>query len=93
MIFETKKIVGDSKDKLGKHAFRIKIPDAEDDDDSAFKLACKLKHLHIEDLPEEESEDDAFTDSEDEELSYTQSPIPDDTKCKCSEHYFCWYYN
>ena len=71
---------GDSKDKLGKKAFRLKVAGTEDD--LGKILSKKLSRLHIEDNRPEESDDDAFSDSEDEELSYTQSPVPDDTKRK-----------
>ncbi|XP_008192840.1 translation initiation factor eIF2B subunit epsilon isoform X2 [Tribolium castaneum] len=73
----------EEKDKLGKKAFRLKL---ETDDDDLGALSRKLSQLHIGDSPVEESEDEAFTDSEDEELSYTQSPVPDDTKCKFQRH-------
>ncbi|KAJ3658200.1 hypothetical protein Zmor_009954 [Zophobas morio] len=68
----------DPKDKLDKKAFRLKVTGTEDD--LGKILSKKLSRLHIEDNRPEESDDDAFSDSEDEELSYTQSPVPDDTK-------------
>ncbi|RZB40661.1 translation initiation factor eIF-2B subunit epsilon [Asbolus verrucosus] len=72
-------IESDEKDKLGKKAFRLKI---EDEDDGLGSLRKQLSRLHIDEHHQEESEEDedAFTDSEEEELSYTQSPVPDDTK-------------
>lgn len=58
---------------------------SDDDGDSVLSTTSKKPYrLHITDIESDDEEDDdsdGFSDSE-EELSYTQSPVPDDTKCK-----------
>ncbi|CAH0560261.1 unnamed protein product [Brassicogethes aeneus] len=70
----------DSRDVLGKHAFRLVLDDNEPEDVVDLALARKLSRLHIDQNLGEESEDDGFSESEDERSSYTHSPAPDDTK-------------
>ncbi|KAG5897934.1 hypothetical protein JTB14_014048 [Gonioctena quinquepunctata] len=69
-------------DKLGPKAFRIRISDEEDDDTIGSALSRKFSHILLDETKDTDSEVDVegFSDSDDEELSYTQSPPPDDTK-------------
>lgn len=67
---------------MGKKAYRLRIDDDEDEDRSISMLAKKMSRLHIqEDNCESEGYSDGFSDSDEDGLSYTQSPAPDDTKC------------
>ncbi|CAH1159671.1 unnamed protein product [Phaedon cochleariae] len=68
-------------DKLGAKSYRLRISGEEDDDLIVSSLSCKMSKMHIqEDNCESEDEIEGFSDSEEEELSYTHSPPPDDTK-------------
>ncbi|VEN47365.1 unnamed protein product [Callosobruchus maculatus] len=68
-------------DKLADKAYRLRIFPDEDDNISINELDRKLSRLDIGDFNYESDEiEDAFSDSGDEQLSYTQTPPPDDTK-------------
>nr|CAH7737641.1 unnamed protein product [Callosobruchus chinensis] len=69
------------EDKLADKAYRLRITTDEDDDPSVTALGHVLSKLHIGDFNyESDAVEDAFSDSDDEQLSYTQTPSPDDTK-------------
>ncbi|CAG9838374.1 unnamed protein product [Diabrotica balteata] len=66
--------------KLGSKAYELKISDDDDDDQLPSDIYMKTHRLRIcEEENYDDSDEDGFSESE-EELSYTQSPIPDDTK-------------
>lgn len=67
--------------KLGNKAYQLKISSENDSDLLLSALYKKTYRLRINDVEsDEENEDvDDFSDTEDD-LSYTQSPVPDDTK-------------
>ncbi|KAJ8919240.1 hypothetical protein NQ315_003823 [Exocentrus adspersus] len=68
-------------DKLGNKAYRLRTDDDMDEDHSVKALVKKMSRLHIqEENYESEEGTDGFSDSDEDELSYTQSPVPDDTK-------------
>lgn len=70
--------IGNPSDKLGEKAYRKHLDDEEDDTDI---LAKKLSRLHLgQDHNENVDELEELSDSDDDSLSYTQSPVPDDTK-------------
>lgn len=72
--------LGDPKDKIGAKAYRIQF---EDEDDDTNFLAKRFSHLRLGPKTEEKDElESEFSDSDEDDLSYTQSPVPDDTKCK-----------
>ncbi|CAH2009067.1 unnamed protein product [Acanthoscelides obtectus] len=71
-------------DRLGDRAYRLRITVDDEEDLSIIGLGRRLSRLHIGDLTYESDESEcAFSVSDDEELSYTQTPPPDDTKRKC----------
>ncbi|KAJ8975018.1 hypothetical protein NQ317_012456 [Molorchus minor] len=75
------------EDKLGNKAYRLRIS-AEDEEEVGVKdLTRKMSRLYIDTCnhPKSESESEGFSDSDDDALSYTQSPVPDDTKLFFSE--------
>ncbi|KAF5289363.1 hypothetical protein FQR65_LT11874 [Abscondita terminalis] len=77
------------KDKLHARAYRLKSQEASgdiSDSEDEGLLTRKLLRLHTHDEEEEPSDDESFksSDSEDE-LSYTTSPIPDDTNLFLNE--------
>ncbi|KAK9870340.1 hypothetical protein WA026_006425 [Henosepilachna vigintioctopunctata] len=73
LIQATKPDFCEKEDILGQYAFRLK-PDEDEDE-----ILQKLPRLH--NMKESiETSDDGFSDSDDENLSYTQSPVLDDTK-------------
>lgn len=78
-------VVGDPKDKLGERAYRVRLEDEEDVTTLLAKKFSKLR-LGADVVADSEEESDEFSDSDEEELSYTQSPVPDDTKCM---YYMC----
>lgn len=53
----------------------------EEEEDDVIPLAKRFSRLRLgpKDEQKEESEED-FSDSDEDDLSYTQSPVPDDTK-------------
>lgn len=74
-------VLGEPEDKLGEKAYRIRLQDEDDDTISLAKRFAKLRLGPKEEGFKEESEEE-FSDSDEETLSYTQSPVPDDTKCE-----------
>ncbi|XP_060532026.1 translation initiation factor eIF-2B subunit epsilon [Cylas formicarius] len=70
----------EEKDHIGARAYRLRVSECESDLHLDKMLSKEMSKLHIGDyVCESESESDEFTESEDE-LSYTHSPPPDDTK-------------
>ncbi|KAL1509543.1 hypothetical protein ABEB36_004258 [Hypothenemus hampei] len=75
------------EDKIGEHAFRLRLEEDEDDIELDKALAKRMSRLHVYDLVGEQSEyesDATFSESE-EELSHIHSPPPDDTNLFFSE--------
>lgn len=67
---------------MGDKAFRLKLLNDEEANYEDRVLAKRLSRLHIrEEFSESDDETDHSTDSDDE-LSYTTSPVPDDTNSK-----------
>ncbi|KAL3266920.1 hypothetical protein HHI36_011070 [Cryptolaemus montrouzieri] len=64
---------------IGKNAFIIKL-DEEDYETKLYKSSLLLPLTSSNQTKESSDEDDGFSDSGDEDLSYTHSPVPDDTK-------------
>ncbi|XP_057659879.1 translation initiation factor eIF-2B subunit epsilon [Diorhabda carinulata] len=67
--------------KLGNKAYQLKLSSENDRDVLLSALYKKTYRLRINDVESDEEHEvfDDFSDTEDE-LSYTQSPVPDDTK-------------
>lgn len=74
-------------DKLGNKAYRLQITDDDEDDISVSKL-CRRLHIADEQHYTSEYDSAGFTDSDDDRLSHTQTPPPDDTKRKYMPCYF-----
>lgn len=74
-------------DMLGEKAYRLKHTDDDEGSDSEEEgLIKQLSRLHIGDEEVEESDDESVDFSKsDEELSYTNSPVPDDTNLFLNE--------
>ncbi|KAF2879036.1 hypothetical protein ILUMI_27130 [Ignelater luminosus] len=74
-------------DKLGEKAYKLKHTDDDEESDSEEEgLVKQLSRLHIADQEIEESDDESVASSKsDEELSYTTSPVPDDTNLFLTE--------
>lgn len=69
---------GNSKDRIAEKAYILRLEDEEDDTNF---LAKRFSRLRL--GPKEEEKEDSqseFSDSDEDDLSYTQSPLPDDTK-------------
>lgn len=72
-------------DKLGNKAYRLRIPESGDEDEisNSMNMLTRLSKLSItEENNASEYDSDGFTDSDDDRLSHTQTPPPDDTKRK-----------
>nr|CAI5869040.1 unnamed protein product [Callosobruchus analis] len=68
-------------DKLADKAYTLRITTDEDDNPSINEFGRILSRLHVGDFNyESDAIEDAFSDSDDEQLSCTQTPPPDDTK-------------
>lgn len=68
-------------DKLGDKAFLLRLTEDSDDDESSNKVWTRFSKLNI--LKEgfvSDYESDGFSDSDDDRMSHTQTPPPDDTK-------------
>lgn len=69
---------------MGNKAYRLRIVESDDEDNiSNTPVLTRLSKLQLsEENYASDYESDGFTDSDDDRLSHTQTPPPDDTKRK-----------
>ncbi|KAF5302900.1 hypothetical protein FQA39_LY02080 [Lamprigera yunnana] len=85
LVQSQKPIDGSSMEAISSNAYKIKCDDGGGDiSDSEDGLGKKLLRMHVHDIDESDDEYSKSTASEDE-LSYTTSPVPDDTNLFLSE--------
>lgn len=69
---------------MGNKAYRLRIVESDDEDNvPSTAILTRLSKLQLTDeLWASDCESDGFTDSDEDQLSHTQTPPPDDTKRK-----------
>lgn len=79
-------------DKLSEKAYRLRqVSTCDTSDSEEDKIVKQLSRLRITDAYEESDDESVTSSDSDEQLSYTTSPVLDDTNCMYLSKYYFWF--